>query len=215
MKRLFFIFTALVMMLIFTGCRPEINLTDKQENPQQSSTEIIKDDTEEKTNYVQMIDLSRKEEFLLNAFATGNRNNAVFEISTEDYTSFELKTYKFQDGQWQYTHNFCNGKIKDKITLFAVEYYYLPDINFAFDSGSLGGAYHDDVSAVDYSYTSHKNIREWFEVSEEETAFIAYRRLKSGAEGRVANTSDFATPKAVTDVDENDEYYMITISFSK
>ena len=214
MKRLFLVFTVFILALVFAGCRPEVNLTDKQET-QYASTEVITDNTEEKTNYVQRIDLSRKEEFLLNAFATGNRNNAVFEILTEDYTAFELKTYKFQDGQWQYTNNFCNGKIKDKLTLFAVEYYHLPDINFAFNSGSLSGTYYADADNPDYSYTSHKNIREWFEVSEDETAFIAYRRLKAGAEGRVANTSDFKNPDAVTNADENEEYYMITIKFSK
>lgn len=216
MKRFWVALGGLVLFTALTACSFSTNMTDMNQKPQDSTTEVIISDSEtEKTNFVRNIELTDKEEFLINAFATGNRNNAVFEILTEDYTAFELKTYKFEDGQWQYTHNFCNGKIKDKLTLFAVEYYYLPDINFAYDSGSLGGTYHDDIGDVDYSYTSHRSIRSWFEISEEETPIIAYRRIKAGAEGRAASTSDFANPNTVADADENDEYYMITISFSK
>ena len=216
MKRLLFVFLCFVLVTTLTACSFSVNMTDMQQNPQHSTTEVIISDSEtEKTNFVRQIELTQREEFFINAFSTGNRNNAVFEISTEDYTAFELKTYKLEDGQWQYTNNSCNGKIKDKFTLFAVEYYHLPNINFAYDSGSLGGAfYDDDVYDAEYSYTSHRSVNEYFEISEEETELIAYRRIKSGAEGRVASISDYVNPKAVTDADENDEYYMITISFS-
>ena len=71
-----------------------------------------------------------------------------------------LKTYKFEDGQWNYTYNFCNGKIRDVNTLLAVEYYYLPNINAAFSSGSLGGYFHDDVYDVEYSYGGEVEVGE-------------------------------------------------------
>lgn len=214
MKRLFLFFTVVIFSIYSVGCTFTVNLTNQPENPHYAQTEVITGiETEEKTNCVYQKELTKQEEFYLNAFAEGNRNNAVFEIVTEDYTDFEIKTYKFEDGVWKYTNNFVNGKIKDKYTLFAVEYYYLPDINFAFSSGSRGGNFKNDKYDIGFSYTADTTIRQWFEVSEEETAFIAYRRLKSGAEGRLANTSDFANPNAVTDSDENDEYYMITIKF--
>ena len=216
MKKMIIAMILIILIISLTGCTVTINFTDNTEDKQQVATEVITNtETSGQTNCAQRVELTGREEFLLNAFATGNRNNVVFEILTVDYTDFELKTYKFEDGKWIYTHNFCNGKIKNKHTLFAVEYYHLPNINFAFDSGSLGGSQHDDVYDADYSYTSHRSIRSWFEISEEETPIIAYRRIKAGAEGRAASTSDFANPDTVADADENDEYYMITISFSK
>ncbi len=212
MKKYIFIFVLIFLTLAVTGCTRTVNFKDTNGNMQNNDAAAIVEN-EEKTNFVRQMDLTEREEFLINAFAAGNRNNAVFEIITEDYTAFVLKTYKFEDGQWNYTYNFCDGKIRDENTLLAVEYYYLPNINAAFSSGSLGGYFHDDVYDVEYSYTSDTQVRSWFEVSEEETAFIAYRRLKAGGEGKLANTTDFAKPAAVTDADETDEYYMITISF--
>jgi len=212
-KRIIIVLAMLVLASATSGCTMAVNLTTQQEQTDYAVTEIITE-KEEKTNFVQQLDLTQREEFYLNAFANGNRNNAVFEITTEDYTNFQVKTYKFEDGQWKYTNNFFDGKIKDKLTLLAVEYYYLPDINVAYNSGSLGGNFHDDADEVDYSYASHKSIRDWFEISEEETSFIAYRRTKDGGGTKVAKTTDFANPSAVTDADKTDEYYMITISFS-
>lgn len=211
-KSIIIVLAMLVLASATSGCTMAVNLTTQQEQTDYAVTEVITE--KEETNFVQQLDLTQREEFYLNAFAKGNRNNAVFEITTEDYTDFQVKTYKFEDGQWKYTNNFFDGKIKDKLTLLAVEYYYLPDINIAYNSGSLGGNFHDDADEVDYSYTSHKSIRNRFEISEEETAFIAYRRTKSGGGTKVAKTTDFANPSAVTDADKTDEYYMITISFS-
>ncbi|MBE6895103.1 MAG: hypothetical protein E7483_05850 [Ruminococcaceae bacterium] len=211
-----FLSVIVVMMFVFAVAGCSVNLTNQQQSSQYAQTEVITGiETEEKTNYVQKLELTQREEFYLNAFSDGNQNNAVFEIITEDYTGFEIKTYKFEDGQWKYTNNFVNGKIKAKQTVFAVEYYYLPDINFAYNTGSMGGKYLEDKYDIGFSYTSDTRVREWFEITEEETAFIAYRRLKNGAEGRLANTTDFANLAAVTDADENDEYYMITINLKK
>lgn len=216
MKRLFLFFAVVMFSVYLAGCTFTVNLTNQPENPQYAETEVITGiETEEKTNYVQKLELTKQEEFYLNAFATGNRQNAVFEIITEDYSEFELKVYKFEDGEWKYTNNVDLGKIKDKKTYLAVEYCFLPKINFAFLSGSYGGNSYDAVYDVEFNYMADTTVREWFEVTEEETAFIAYRRFKDGEDGKLANTTDFANPKAVTDADGTDEYYMITIKFNK